>query len=293
MPSQELAALREMIRSVDLGAGTLEERRTQMESVAAPPPEGTNVTAVDAAGVPAEWVSTSGARSDAAILYLHGGGYYMGSPNTSRSLAGHLAAATGMRVLSVDYRLAPEHRFPAALDDALAAYRWLRSQGERTVIAGDSAGGGLALGTLLTLRDAGDPLPSAAVVMSPWTDLALTGESITTRADADLMVSLELLKQAADWYLAGHDSRDPGASPLYGDLSGLPPLLIHVGDAEVLLDDSVRFASAAQAAGVNVTVEVWDEMPHVWHGFAGALPEADQAIARVGAWLEVQAGGGR
>jgi acetyl esterase/lipase len=221
-------------------------------------------------------------------LYLHGGAYQMGSPATLRHMIALLSAAAEARVLSVDYRLAPEHPFPAAVDDALTAYRQLLSDGTNpgdVAIAGDSAGGGLALATLVALRDAGDPLPAAAVVMSPWTDLALTGESLRTRADVDVMVKPAGMPETAATYLAGADPRHPYASPLYADLHGLPPILIHVGDAEVIRDDSTRFAAEAEAAGVDVTLEVWDEMPHVWHAFVGLLPESDQAIERIGQWL--------
>jgi acetyl esterase/lipase len=191
-------------------------------------------------------------------------------------------------VLSVDYRLAPEHPFPAAVNDAITAYRWLLADGTDPAIialAGDSAGGGLALAALVALRDAGDPMPAAAAVISPWTDLALTGDSLRTRAAVDVMIKPAGMRETAEAYLNGQDPRHPHASPLYADLRGLPPTLIHVGDAEVILDDSTRFAGNARAAGVDVTLEVWDEMPHVWHAFAGLLPEADQAIGRMGTWL--------
>ena len=240
--------------------------------------------------MPAEWVAARGGPAGRVLMYLHGGGYQLGSPATLRHLIGLLSAGASARVLSVAYRLAPEHPFPAAVEDALAAYRWLLAgQGRnprRIAIAGDSSGGGLALGTLVALRDAGEALPVAAAVISPWTDLALTGESLRTRAEAEVMVKPAGMAETVALYLNGADPRHPYASPLYADLRGLPPILIHVGDAEVILDDSTRFADRAKAAGVDVTLEVWDEMPHVWHAFAGLLPEADQAVAGLGAWLD-------
>jgi monoterpene epsilon-lactone hydrolase len=241
--------------------------------------------------VPAEWVAASGVTGRRVLLYLHGGGYQIGSPATLRRMVTLLSAPLAARVLSVDYRLAPEHPFPAAVDDAVAAYRWLLAGGTdpaTVALAGDSSGGGLALATLVALRDAGEPMPAAAFAISPWTNLALTGESLRTRAAAEVMLQPDGIPETAALYLAGADPRHPYASPLYADLRGLPPLLIHVGDAEVVLDDSTRFAARAREAGVDVTLEVWDEMPHVWHAFAGLLPEADQAIARAGDWLRAR-----
>jgi monoterpene epsilon-lactone hydrolase len=287
--SEQLATVHELLRGFDLDDLTITERREAMESVAAPPPPGTTVEPVDAGGVPAEWVIAAGVDSDRVLLYLHGGAYQAGSPALLRRMIALIAAAAQVRVLSVGYRQAPEDPFPAAVDDALAAYRFLLNSGTDSAaiaIAGDSAGGGLALATLVALRDAGDPLPAAAVVMSPWTDLALTGESLVTRADVDVMIKPEAMRESAATYLAGADPRHPYASPLYADLHGLPPILIHVGDAEVILDDSTRFAAKARAAGVDVTLEVWDQMPHVWHSFVGLLPESGQAIERIGGWLQ-------
>ncbi len=268
---------------------TVAERRAATGSAASVPPAGTTVAPADADGVPAEWVVAPGASPGRVLMYLHGGGYQLGSPATLRHLIGLLSAAASARVLSVDYRLAPEHPFPAAVEDALAAYRWLlagQTEPAAIAIAGDSSGGGLALGTLVALRDAGEAMPVAAAVISPWTDLALTGESLRTRAEAEVMVKSAGMPETAALYLNGADPRHPYASPLYADLRGLPPILIHVGDAELILDDSTRFAARAEAAGVDVTLEVWDEMPHVWHAFAGLLPEADQAVAGLGAWLD-------
>ena len=265
--------------SADLGTLTLQERRALMGSAGAPPPEGTQVDPVDANGVPAEWVVAAGVTGERVVLFFHGGAYHLGSPARLRGLLVLLSAAAQARVLSAGYRLAPEHPFPAAVEDALTAYRWLIAGGthaRQTVISGDSSGGGLALAALVALRDAGDPLPGAAVVISPWTDLDLGGESLRSRAAVDVMLTPDGAREAADWYFAGQDARHPYASPLYADLRGLPPVLIQAGDAEILRDDSVRFAAAAQAAGVDVTLEIWAEMPHVWHAFAGQEPFADR-----------------
>jgi acetyl esterase/lipase len=289
MASEELRTVQELLRGVDLESLTITERRKATGSVLSVPPAGTVVEPLEANGVPAEWVTAAGAGGGRVLLYLHGGAYQIGSPATLRHLVGLLSGVAQARALSVNYRLAPEHPFPAAVDDAVAAYRWLLAGGTdpaTIAVAGDSAGGGLALGTLVALRDAGEPMPAAAVLLSPWTDLALTGESLRTRAAVDLMLKPGSMHQTVAVYLAGEDPRHPYASPLYADLRGLPPLLIQVGDAEVVLDDSTRVAARAREAGVEVTLEVWDEMPHVFHAFAGLLPESDQAIEHIGDWLQ-------
>jgi epsilon-lactone hydrolase len=288
MASQELQAVREMLGAIDLLGGTLEERRAVMDSFGQDAPEGVEVTPVVAGGVPAEWVAAPAADANRVLLYLHGGGYCMGSLRSHRLLVSRLSAEAHARVLNLDYRLAPEHPFPAAVDDAVAAYNWLRAEGvgaDRIAIAGDSAGGGLTLATLLALKDAGVPLPAAAVPLSPWTDLEGTGDSMRTRASVDVMIKPDRIKETADLYANGQDMRQPHLSPLYGDFAGLPPLLIQVGDAEVLLDDARRVGDRAKAAGVDVTLEVWDEMPHVFQAFLGLLPEADQACARIGEFV--------
>jgi acetyl esterase/lipase len=243
---------------------------------------------VDAAGVPAEWVVAPGAQSERVLLYLHGGGYVIGSINTHRDLAGRLSQAAAARVLLIDYRLAPEHPHPAAVEDATTAYRWLLRHGAipaHTIIAGDSAGGGLTVATLVALRDAGEALPAAGVCISPWVDLEGIGESMTTKASVDPIVQRQGLVWFANLYLGGANPRTPLAAPLYADLHGLPPLFIHVGTAETLLDDATRLAERAKTAGVDVTLEACEEMIHVWHLFAAMLPEGQQAIERVGAYI--------
>jgi epsilon-lactone hydrolase len=292
--SPEVQKVIDMLRTgIGAANGTIEEMRAGMEALtgALPPPRDISVQPVEARGVPAEWVSVKDAQPDGTVLYFHGGGYVLGSVRTHRTLVSGISRAARARVLSLDYRLAPENPFPAAVEDGLAAYRFLLEGGtppERVALAGDSAGGGLTVAVLLALRDAGQRLPAAAVCISPWFDLTLTGESMRTRAEVDPLVRSEHLQLVADAYLAGADPRTPLASPLHGDLTGLPPMLIQVGTAEVLLDDSTRFAAAAREAGVDVTLETWDEMIHVWHAFAVILPEGRQAIDRIGEYLRTR-----
>ena len=267
---------------------TVEQLRADIETMTAimPPPADVAFEQVDAGGVPAEWVTAPDARTDAAILYLHGGGYAIGSIDTHRNLASNISRAAGLRVLVIDYRLAPEHPHPAAIEDATAAYRWLLAQGleaDNIAISGDSAGGGLTVATLLALRDGGDPLPACAVPLSPWVDMEQSAESYSTRCDLDPICTATGLKEMADWYLAGQDARTPLASPVHADLSGLPPLLVQVGDHEVLLDDSVRLVDRAKAAGVDATLEVEEEGIHVYQAFP--VPEAEEAIARLAAFV--------
>ena len=253
------------------------------------PPSGTDITVVQAGELRMHRTTTAASRTERNVLYLHGGGYVSGGPAFYRHFAWRIANAVKARVWALEYRLAPEHPFPAALDDAVSAFRWLAretgSAGELLVM-GDSAGAGLALCLLLKLRDLGGPLPTAAVAMSPWTDLALTGASLSLNARADPMLNVEDTRLFAACYLAGTDPRSPDASPLYGDPAGLPPTLIHVGSDEILLDDSVRMADRLRAKGRNIELEIWPRMPHVWHLFAPVLPEARQAIARIGAFAQ-------
>lgn len=255
------------------------------------PPAGVTVMPANAGGVPAEWVAAPGAEARRALLYCHGGGYASGSPATVRDLAWRLSQAARCRVLVVDYRLAPEHPFPAAIEDVVSAYRHLLSSGfapASIAFAGDSAGGGLALGSLVKLRDDDAPMPAAACAFSPWTDLALTGPSLTTNRDADSMVRAEALRSTAAWYLGSTPATSPYASPLYADARGLPPTLLHVGSTEVLLDDALRLAENMKSAKVDVHLRILPDMPHVFHGFAILLPEARAAIAEAGQFLETR-----
>jgi epsilon-lactone hydrolase len=252
------------------------------------PSADTETIGVDAGGVRADRVTTPASEEDRHVLHLHGGGFITGSPPLYRHLTWRIASAARACVLSIDYRLAPEYPFPAALDDAVTAYHWLLAEGadpRRIAVMGDSAGGGLALSLLLRLRDQGIPLPAAAVALSPWTDLALTGPSLSLNASADPLVSAEQARRFVDYYLAGADPRTPYASPLYGKPEGLPPTIIQVGSDEVLRDDAVRMADRMRAAGCRVELEIWPRMPHVWHLFAPVMPDARSAIERIGAFV--------
>ena len=273
---------------------TIDELRADSEVRASVPLlDGTTNEQLSANGVPGEWVDAPGAASDRVFLFFHGGGYYRGSSMASRSTSARFSAACGARVFSLDYRLAPEDPFPAAVDDALAAYRWLLDQGidaGKIGVGGISAGGGLTLSLLLKLKEAGLPQPAMAAPMSAWTDLTQSGDTFVSRAEADPVISKAYLDRMAGLYLGDTDPTTPLASPLYGDLTGLPPMLIHVGDAETLLDDSRLFAERAKAAGVDVTYKAWDEMIHGWHGFGGMLPEAREAIEAIGAFFRQKAG---
>jgi acetyl esterase/lipase len=258
-------------------------------SAMAPPYDGVFLSGVVAGGVPAEWVAVPGSAGKGVILYFHGGGYTAGSLSSHRNMVSRLAVEAGRLLLAVDYRLAPEHPFPAAVEDAVAAYRWLVNcegvPAREVIFGGDSAGGGLALAALIKLRDEGDRLPRAAFCLSPWTDLAMTGDSIRTKADVDPFIEPRALDFLAGQYLQGANPRHPLASPLYADLTGLPPLLIQVGERECLLDDSLRLAEKAKAAGVDVTIDVWPEMIHVFQSFAPVAPEGVAGIRRIAEYL--------
>ncbi len=254
-----------------------------------PSVEGASFEPVKAGGVPCEWVFLPNARDDRVVLYYHGGGYIMGSPASHRTLTSRLAEVARCRVLSVDYRLAPEAPFPAAVEDGVAAYAWLLENGfsaSQIGIAGDSAGGGLTVAALLSAREQGLAMPACAIPISPWVDLTGASETMETRASVDPMVQKDSLVQIAGAYLGGKSSESPLASPIFAELSGLPPLLIQVGDHEVLLGDAQALHEKAMAAGVESTLEVWDDMFHVWHMYRSLLPEGDEAIVRMADYLE-------
>jgi monoterpene epsilon-lactone hydrolase len=281
-----------LLADAGLLTGPIEDQRAAMDaaSLAAPPPEGVSVEPAELGGRPAEWLTPEGVGRDAAVLYLHGGGYCSGSLDSHRDLAARIGIASGCAVVTLGYRLGPEDPFPAAVDDAIAAYRQLVADGippERLVVAGDSAGGGLTMALLLALRAEGIPGPAAAVCLSPWVDLTQSAPSYQELADRDPMVSKEDLAGLADAYLAGTDPRTELASPLLAaDLSGLPPLRIEVGADEVLLDDATRLAARATAAGNDVTLTVWPEMIHVFQAFPGViLPETDLSVAAIGEFV--------
>jgi epsilon-lactone hydrolase len=244
-------------------------------------------------GVPSEWVIPAGAGSERVILYLHGGAYNSGSMRSHRALAANIAYAAHARALIINYRLAPEHPYPAALVDAFSAYKWLLEQGIRSkqiIITGDSAGGGLTIALLVALRERRQPMPAAAVVLSPWTDLSESGESWQENSEVDYMINGGKLKEAARIYLKGTDPQTPLASPVHANLEGLPPLLIQVGSEEVLLSDSIRLAENARLSGVHVTLDIWEGMQHVWQFTANIVPEARKAIDKIGEFIQEQTG---
>ena len=274
---------------------TIAERRAQYDRAERvfPTPPDVAIEAVTAPARPAEWLRPPGARTDAAVLYLHGGGYVIGSPRSHRHLAAAIARAAGTAALLVDYRLAPEHPFPAALDDAVAAYQWLLGRGlapGRVVVAGDSAGGGLTVATLLALRDRGLPRPAGGVCISPWVDLTCSGATYATKAAVDPIVTRESVAMMAQAYAGAGDPKAPLLSPLYADLRGLPPLLVQVGSDEVLLDDALGLGERARAAGVDVTIEEWPAMIHVWHWFQPMLDEAERAVGVIGNFVRTRLG---
>lgn len=266
---------------------TLQEARASYEEMASKIPlfPNTEIEKIEINGIKAEWVIAPNIDKSHVVLYLHGGAYVLGSPNTHRALASRISASTKAKVLLLDYRLAPEHPFPSAIEDSCSAYRWLIQQGfsnNNIFICGDSAGGGLTLATVISLRDAQETLPKRIALISPWTDLAATGESLTTLSELDPWLEAKELTDLALLYLAGSDAKNPLASPLFANLEALPDMLIQVGSDEILLDDSTRLAKLAKASGVDVTLEVWEGMWHVWHAFADKLVEGQEAIDNIG-----------
>lgn len=298
--SMSVERLKHLVRErAKRGALSLEDRRKIMDGNAEqfPVPAGVAIRRADLGGLGAEWAIPDGLTDEAGagntLLYFHGGGYVVGSTVSHRHIVSRIALAAKARVLSVDYALAPENPFPAAVKDGVKAYRWLLDQGqkpEQIALAGDSAGGGLAAATLLAAREEGLPLPAGAALISPWSDLTCATGSYETRAEADPMILPEGIRELANIYLTGADPRDPLASPNFGNLAGLPPLLIQVGDDEVLLDDSRNLAARAREAGVDVDLEVAPDMFHVWHAFYQMFTPGEEAIERMGSWLAARWG---
>ena len=277
------------------GKFDIEKNRQELEALAASFKTKVKFesTSVIANGVPAEWIIPPKESGEKVILYLHGGAYNSGSIASHRSIVANIANAARGRALILDYRLAPEDPFPAAVEDALAGYRWLLDHqipADHIIVAGDSCGGGLALSLLVSLRDADEALPAAAVCISPWTDLTCSGESWHTNAKKDIMLEPVSLKHSAKLYLGDTDPRDPLASPLYADMKGLPPIFIQVGSDELILSDATGVAEKAQVSGVDVTLQVLDGMQHEWHFAANLLPEGKRAIKDIGQFIQAAAG---
>jgi epsilon-lactone hydrolase len=290
MPSKEHEAVVEMLVASRLAdVPSVEEQRAAFDTTlaATPIPPDIRIDPLKVDGLDCDWVTTPRCREDRVILYLHGGGYAIGSNVGYREFAGRIARAVGARVCLPNYRLAPEHPFPAAVDDAVTVYEWLLSQRidpRHLAIGGDSAGGGLTLATLLALRDEGRPMPACAAVFSPWTDLAVSGASARPGAVDDPLIVADAIEKMADYY-AKHDKRNPLASPLYGDLTGLPPLLIQTGSREALRDDSRRLVDKARNAGVDVEYFEGDGLIHVWPLFASTAPETADALERMAKFI--------
>ncbi|HZZ53632.1 MAG TPA: alpha/beta hydrolase [Trebonia sp.] len=298
MPSQAMQDLIGAFRdrqkaSASQAPPTLEQRRAAFAPAGRPypVPDDVLVSEVNAGGVPAHWLAAPGADAGRVLLFLHGGGFQMGSLRSDGELAARLARASGMRVLFPEYRLAPEHPFPAAIDDVRTAWRWLRTDQDLTArsmaVAGDSAGGGLTIALLVAIRDAGEALPAAAALMTPTVDLTYSGASMTERAGQDPISTPALLRQFAADYLAGADPKTPLASPLFASLAGLPPLLVQAGTADLLFSDSERLAAAAAQAGVDVTLQIGQGLPHVYQTMV-STPEAAEATDRIGKFLRAR-----
>jgi epsilon-lactone hydrolase len=294
MADREIVALRAKIASRTPSADYRQRRRDMdARGLAYGLPADITVEPVSAGGVRAEWTSAPRSAVDAALLFLHGGGYVFGSLDSHRHLVAEAGRAAGCWALALDYRLAPEHPFPAPVEDTVAAYRYLLGRGikpGRIAIAGDSAGGGLVVAAMVALRDAGLPQPGCGWCISPWVDMEANGESMASRAAADPMVQRDGIRDIAKTYLNGADPRSPLAAPIYADLAGLAPLLIQVGAAETLLDDALRLAKVAGAADVRVDLQIWPEMVHVWHLFHPELDVGRRAIREGGAFVRAYTG---
>ena len=289
MSDTEIGALRAKLASRPR-SDDYRQRRKDMDAAFSQYPVAPDVAVepVSANGVRAEWTSTPQDNRDAAILYVHGGGYVIGSLDSHRHLVSEAGRAAKAWALALDYRLAPEHPFPAAVEDAVSGYRFLLSRGirpGRIAIAGDSAGGGLVVAAMLAIRDAGLEQPACGWCISPWVDMEVIGETMSTKEAADPMVQKAGLLEMAKLYLGGADPRSPLAAPIYADLTGLAPLLIQVGAAETLLDDAIRLAQVAGAADVRVDLQIWPEMVHVWHIFHPELKAGRRAIEQGGAYV--------
>jgi epsilon-lactone hydrolase len=289
MSSSEIDAIRELLRSKPRPAG-FAERRERLDAIGStsPPAGDIRLEPIDANGIAAEWSLAPGSDPSKVLLFFHGGGYCSGSIVSHRGMVTEAGRAARARTLAVGYRLAPEHPFPAAIEDARSAYRFLLDQGiapSRIVVGGDSAGGGLTLALITSVRDAREPLPACAWLVSPWVDLQMIGASLAEKAVADPLISKSYLEELASAYLAGADPANPLVSPLNADLAGLPPLLVQVGSAETLLDDAVRIARRAGAADVRVNLEIWPHMIHAWHLWAAQLEAGRRAIASAGAFI--------
>jgi monoterpene epsilon-lactone hydrolase len=286
----EIDAIRALLGSKPRPVGWT-ERRARIEEVGSvwPVADDVELAAVDAGGVPGEWSFVSGSDRSRVLLFFHGGGYCSGSIRSHRRMVSEAGRAGRVRTLAIGYRLAPENPFPAALDDARRAWRFLRAQGiaaEHIAVGGDSAGGGLTAALINYLRDAHEEIPGCAWLVSPWTDLTMSGSTLVTKDAVDPLIHKAYLVELADAYLgAGMDRKDPRVSPLFSDLKGFPPALIQVGSSETLLADATRFAAAAGAADVPVTLEIWPHMIHAWHLWNAHLEQGRQALASAGAFI--------
>jgi len=290
MDDSEIDAIRALLSSKPRPVGWV-QRRQRLDEVGSiwPVADDVNLELVDLDGVPGEWSIAPGSDATRVLIFFHGGGYCSGSILSHRRMVTEAGRAAGTRTLAVGYRLAPEHPFPAALDDALTVWRYVRNQGvaaKRIAIGGDSAGGGLTVALINRLRNAREELPGCAWLVSPWTDLTMSGETLTTKDAIDPIIHKGYLGELADAYLpAETDRKDPQISPLYADLKGLPPMLIQVGSAETLLADATRFAAAAGAADVPVTLEIWPHMIHAWHLWNAHLEPGRRALANAGSFI--------